>query len=420
MVENNYENNHFWSKRFALDLIIAVVIVVLPILLYTHLLFDNRDDTTITLGNYSYDHGFGSLQGFIWFVLSMLIPLLLFIIWFFKCPYQWKYFILSPIGLFFYLLIWDLFPINVIAYSVKLLYEIPVVILFLISLVFLDIYLSKINSNEFYLDINSRNNFQLKYKHLYIQINDYLEKLKLNEEHYAKRYYLKKLYSVKQTIQIEITNSSIVHQKNKIFRYSFEIISCLILLIIPLLFYTHSYIPRDAITYNFGWLKLNDFGFIRVSTFLLYLNLKICVVIPLMIWYISCQDWWRNALLVPIILYTYQIWETLQNAESTVSDKFELVKALPAIIFILCLLLYLSYLIKYKYKIIDVYELLNREIDNLVDILSNSKGGLNDKKEKLSIAKEGISSKESTAQHLASLLELKEALISQLNTRKKN
>lgn len=420
MVENNYKNNYLWNNRFAWDLITAIAIVLLPTLLYTHLFFDNEDSTIISLGYFTYDHGFGSLQGFIWFVLSMLIPLLLFIIWFFKCPYQWKYFILSPIGLFSYLLLWDLFPINVIAFSEKLFYEIPVVILFLIVLILLDIYISKIKPNEFYSEINARNNFQLKYKHLYIQLNDYLFKLKLNKEHYAGHYYLKKLYSVKQTIQLEFTNPSSINQKNKNFRYTFEIVSCIVLLIIPIFFYSHSYIPREAITYNFGWFNLHDFGFIRVSTFMLYLNLKVCVVIPLMIWYISCQNWWRNSLLAPIILYTYQIWETIKNADSTVSDKFELVKALPAIIFILTLLLYLSYLIKYRYKIIDVYELLNKEIENLVDKLSTSSNGLDDKKEKLSIAKKGINTKESAAQHLASLLDLKEALIYELNKKKKN
>ena len=420
MVENKYRNNYLWNNRFAWDLITAIAIVILPTLLYTHLFFDNKDSTTVSLGNFTYDHGFGSLQGFIWFVLSMLIPLLLFIIWFFKCPYQWKYFILSPIGLFSYLLLWDLFPINVIAFSEKLLYEIPVVILFLIVLILLDIYIGKIKPNEFYSEINARGNFQLKYKHLYIQLNDYLAKLKLNKEHYAGHYYLKKLYSVKQTIHLEFTNPSIINQKTKNFRYTFEIVSCIILLIIPIFFYTHSYIPREAITYNFGWFKIHDFGFIRVSTFILYLNLKVCVVRPLMIWYISCQNWWRNALLAPIILYTYQIWETVKNVDSTVSDKFELVKALPAIIFILTLLLYLSYLIKYRYKIIDVYELLNKEIENLVDKLSISSNGLDDKKEKLSIAKKGINTKESAAHHLASLLELKEVLISELNNKKNN
>ena len=54
-------------------------------------------------------------------------------------------------------------------------------------------------------------------------------------------------------------------------------------------------------------------------------------IVPLslfFVWFFTCRHWWYHALLVPIALYTFQIFSTL-NAESNYLDEFQIVYILP-------------------------------------------------------------------------------------------
>ncbi|MEB8329184.1 hypothetical protein OO009_07435 [Flavobacteriaceae bacterium KMM 6897] len=268
------------------------------------------------------------------------------------------------------------------------------------------------------VDISSIGNISSKDKLFYFDLLQYTSHLEKTKKKYSKQNYLEKLYSAQQVLNAEMDISIQKVKGQKSIRFVFEIISSFILLFIPSLYFMEMLIPKGVQTYQLGWLEIHDFGFNDVNMFFWYVNLKLCVLLPLMIWFISCKNWWRYSILVPVILTTYQLWELVQNPTSTKADQFELLMALPAILFIVGLLLFSSYFINYRYKIFDVYLDITNEINDIVGQLSSSNEIVIEKKAVLDQLKESRVSEVTAAERMDALLKLKESLIAELDKKK--
>jgi hypothetical protein len=83
----------------------------------------------------------------------------------------------------------------------------------------------------------------------------------------------------------------------------------------------------------------------------------------LILWFLTCQQWWKYAILSPIILYSYQFWEATQDV--LFLDEAGNINAFPAIFCVVLFLLLTSKAIKYRVQILIMYEQLTEEIDNL-------------------------------------------------------
>ncbi|MEC3908061.1 hypothetical protein VOI54_13600 [Tamlana sp. 2201CG12-4] len=55
---------------------------------------------------------------------------------------------------------------------------------------------------------------------------------------------------------------------------------------------------------------------------------KLIPLYLLFLWFFTCRHWWYHALLVPIIMYIFQIL-TVFNADSKFIDEFQLIYLLP-------------------------------------------------------------------------------------------
>lgn len=406
----------FWKKRLLVDVLIAFLIILLPVTLYTHIFIDAGLSGEFIIGNLVIKHGFQNNQALVWFNLSMLLPLLLFIIWFFTSHFVWKYFILSPIGLFLFELLYEGGIIK--NSSQNLLPILLSITIFLVSLILLDRRLYGFGVYKIGQDVDTGAPVVKNYKNIYANLLAYKSKLERVQYQTSAQGYLKKLYGALEVLDAEMDFSIKKVKKRKRIRVVFEIISCFILLFIPALFYMEMLIPEGVQFYNLGWIKIGDFGFSDVNMFVWYLNLKLCVLIPLMVWFISCANWWRYSLLVPIILYTYQIWELFQNPSSIKVDQFELIKALPAILFVVGILYIFSHLIKYRYKIYELYLDLTQEINDLVNQLGSTNNMVIEKKVILDQLKDTTISEVTATERMEALLKLKESLISELTQKK--
>jgi len=80
-----------YIRKFNINgILIALLILSIPFLLFSHLLVDNYSDS-ISLFDFEYQHGFPSNQSFIYILLISIIPILLFSIWFIECNYWWRW-----------------------------------------------------------------------------------------------------------------------------------------------------------------------------------------------------------------------------------------------------------------------------------------------------------------------------------------
>ena len=131
------------------------------------------------------------------------------------------------------------------------------------------------------------------------------------------------------------------------------------------------------------------------------------------LWFLSSQQWWKYAILSPIILYSYQFWEAMQDINTL--DAAGNIKAFPAIFCVVLLLIIISKGIKYRVQILIMYEQLTEEIENLfknTDFKANTVLYKNIKQ--IKIHKAEIERETNAKEQLMKLIILRDELVKQL------
>ncbi|WP_303317655.1 hypothetical protein Q4Q34_17220 [Flavivirga abyssicola] len=97
--------------------------------------------------------------------------------------------------------------------------------------------------------------------------------------------------------------------------------------IIPYLFYLYESVPSVKVwdtflfTYNSGYFE-------DANIAMWILTGKIIPLYILFIWFFTCRHWWYHVLLVPISMYTYQIFVSL-NEDLKYFDSNQLIYLIP-------------------------------------------------------------------------------------------
>ena len=113
----------------------------------------------------------------------------------------------------------------------------------------------------------------------------------------------------------------------------------------PFLFYLYEYVPSTPtwktllFTYNSGF-------YLNAQTAMWMLTGKFTTLFFLTIWFFTCRHWWYHALLVPIVMFIYQIIDAIVQDTNinTPLDEFNIVYLLP----VMALVIPSIYLIRAK------------------------------------------------------------------------
>ncbi len=353
-------NNYSWNRKFKLDLLLATVILIIPFLIYLHLLFDRENNGIIDIFGIQFEHGFADASIFIWNILSKLIPILLLIIWFHVSPYWWRFFILAPILTYFYLLNIDclLFltsNINNLEYlAIGLSLVLCLAVIFYDYLAFSN-YRAKITevetgkavSRSFYNQLND----QLRIIRKYRKYSDF--------EYSARLMFLKDI--IKNSILLKFKEGKRFIQYTRRTEYLFIIV----LLIIPFILFFHTILPKDKSVIDFYLFSVEDNGFKSARIYIWFLAGKASIILPLIIWFYTSKSWRRYAILSPIIIYTYQFWEA--NLDVNHLDAYGNLKVFPIVLVVILVVVLNSHIFKYRYGILDMYEDINKELEMSID-----------------------------------------------------
>lgn len=101
--------------------------------------------------------------------------------------------------------------------------------------------------------------------------------------------------------------------------------------ITPYIFYLHESVPNVEVwnTFIFGYkFTYTSAHYSNVSIAIWVLLGKIIPLYLLLLWFFTCRHWWYHALLVPIAMYSYQIFEVL-NKETDNLDSNQLIYLIP-------------------------------------------------------------------------------------------
>lgn len=95
-----------------------------------------------------------------------------------------------------------------------------------------------------------------------------------------------------------------------------------LVVIAPFIFKIHEYLPRDPEeTFNFLGITIGKNEFADVSTYVWFLLGKMIPLYLLFIWFFTCKHWWYHAILIPITMYAFQIFEVVYSEDKYVDTE---------------------------------------------------------------------------------------------------
>ena len=230
----------------------------------------------------------------------------------------------------------------------------------------------------------------------------------LNVKRIARLYHIKSVLDNKKSVQFSFKPTRALKPVAII---CFKII----FLLIPIVYYCFILIPTEIQELKLGSYTIGNHGFTDVHSFFWYINIKLCVLIPLCIWFVSNTKWWRYAILCPIILYSFELWEGIQE-DIVLVDETAYLMALPYIIILILILFFLADNLKYKIKINDLYEEISSEIYLLLQASTRHTLGIKKIILELDALKIRKFKNEYSKENLECLIKLKEELLFEINS----
>jgi hypothetical protein len=110
----------------------------------------------------------------------------------------------------------------------------------------------------------------------------------------------------------------------------------------PFLFYIYKYAPADSKEWDTFFGSIHSGGFGSVQAYMHALFTKITFVSLTGIWFLTSNNWWKYAIMVPLTMFLFQLSGVI-NYKIQYIDEFDFWYSLPAILPILFFLIYISY-----------------------------------------------------------------------------
>lgn len=96
----------------------------------------------------------------------------------------------------------------------------------------------------------------------------------------------------------------------------------------PYLFYLYESVP-DTKVWNTFLFTYNSGFYESANASMWVLTSKAIPLFLLIIWFFTCRHWWYHSLLVPIAMYSYQIFMTLRQDQQEFIDSNQLIYLVP-------------------------------------------------------------------------------------------
>ncbi|MFC4096859.1 hypothetical protein [Euzebyella saccharophila] len=121
------------------------------------------------------------------------------------------------------------------------------------------------------------------------------------------------------------------------------------LAVTPLIFYFYKYIPTTPQgTWTVLWLEFTDNGYKDVATAFYFYVGKLVPLSLLIIWFITCKQWWYHAILIPIAMYSFQLYSVLSE-DITKIDENEIMYLLGVCMVVIPIVYFI------RIKLVDKY-----------------------------------------------------------------
>ncbi|MGW9686187.1 hypothetical protein [Flagellimonas sp. 2504JD1-5] len=89
----------------------------------------------------------------------------------------------------------------------------------------------------------------------------------------------------------------------------------------PVLFYSYKYTSNDTESLDFIFFEISSNGFADARTALWFYLIKIVPLTLLIIWFVTNKQWWYHAILIPIAMYSFQLYSVIANNSQDVDEN---------------------------------------------------------------------------------------------------
>lgn len=137
-------------------------------------------------------------------------------------------------------------------------------------------------------------------------------------------------------------NTTKSRQTDRKSRLIFGGVVAIILATTPFLFYLYKYAPADRAIWDTRLFSLDSGEFMNAQSFVHAIVTKLTFVLITTIWFLTSRDWWKWAILIPLIMFLFQFFGVINYQQSYV-DKFDFWYALPVITPIIIVLIWISH-----------------------------------------------------------------------------
>jgi hypothetical protein len=169
-------------------------------------------------------------------------------------------------------------------------------------------------------------------------------------------------------------------------KFIIEGILALIISLTPIIFYSYKYFPEESSIKLLG-ITITSNGFENVGTAFYYYIIKIIPLILLIIWFITSKRWWYHAILIPIAMYSFQLYSVLA-IDTTKIDENEVFYIVAVSMIVIPIVYFIRIKLVDKY----VHGIDLKAMDEELQILK-AKEELRKEREKLEQRKETLSKK---------------------------
>ncbi|MDC8004032.1 hypothetical protein POV27_08205 [Aureisphaera galaxeae] len=99
----------------------------------------------------------------------------------------------------------------------------------------------------------------------------------------------------------------------------------------PFIFYTYKNFPSDTKVWETSFFTIET-AYHSVNTYAWFVVSKVVPLSLLLLWFFTCKHWWHWIILVPIAMYTFQLWGIFNESQGL--DEVELYYLLPLMMII--------------------------------------------------------------------------------------
>lgn len=396
-----------WNIR--VDIVSGVLVTLIPFLVYSHLFFDASTNKATFLG-FSFQTHFASLKTYAWYLSIKIIPLILVITWYFTERRWYKHFILSPIFLFIYTFLnHHQFGVDTFFVAISWVNLFTVILFLLILFIINQLYFRKLRDIEFHSSLMVLARGKLKYANISKIVRSLINR---EDDVNAITKYSKMAYIT--SIIKKILNTYYYRKVNENSRTKVpQTVIPVLLLLIPFLFHIFHLAPKNIDSILLFGRELDAKGFYDFHSMAWYVSLKLSVILPLAIWYFSTNEWWKYAIISPLFLFSFQLWEGIFMSHN-VADESGYIQAIPLCIGIIFIIVCITHFLRYTFKYEKLQDLIIYSIDEKIKELGVLPDYFNDKRLQLREFRSSLVKENKTLDYLRSLLNLRLELMSRL------